>query len=41
MVTAAWSYSGNRITPNQHALVKEFVLLDNFYVDAESKHGWA
>lgn len=24
-----------RITPNQHAIVKDFVLLDNFYVDAE------
>jgi hypothetical protein len=25
---------GEHITPNQHALAKEFVLLDNFYVDA-------
>ncbi|RFS15161.1 beta-propeller fold lactonase family protein [Emticicia sp. C21] len=33
-----------RITPNQHALVKEFVLLDNFYVDAEVSadgHNWS
>src|SRR5258708_7541356 len=26
---------GERITPNQHALAKEFALLDNFYVYAE------
>ena len=35
---------GNRITPNQHAIVKEFVLLDNFYVDAEVSmdgHNWS
>lgn len=35
---------GQRITPNQHALVKEFVLLDNFYVDAEVSadgHNWS
>ena len=35
---------GERITPNQHALVKEFVLLDNFYVDAEVSmdgHNWS
>ncbi len=33
-----------RITPNQHAIVKEFVLLDNFYVDAEVSadgHNWS
>ncbi|RYU95923.1 bifunctional YncE family protein/alkaline phosphatase family protein [Emticicia agri] len=33
-----------RITPNQHALVNEFVLLDNFYVDAEVSadgHNWS
>ncbi|MBC7777043.1 MAG: SMP-30/gluconolactonase/LRE family protein [Phycisphaerae bacterium] len=33
-----------KITPNQHALAKEFVLLDNFYVDAEVSadgHNWA
>ncbi|HEY4062562.1 MAG TPA: bifunctional YncE family protein/alkaline phosphatase family protein [Puia sp.] len=35
---------GDRITPNQHALVKEFALLDNFYVDAEVSmdgHNWS
>ena len=35
---------GNRITPNQHAIVKEFVLMDNFYVDAEVSmdgHNWS
>lgn len=26
---------GEEVTPNAHALVREFVLLDNFYVDAE------
>ncbi len=26
---------GSKITPNAHALVEEFVLFDNFYVDAE------
>ena len=34
---------GERITPNQHKLVKEFVLLDNFYVDGEVSadgHNW-
>lgn len=34
---------GERITPNLHALAKEFVLLDNFYVDAEVSadgHNW-
>ncbi len=33
-----------RITPNQHALAREFVLLDNFYVDAEVSadgHNWS
>lgn len=32
-----------KITPNQHKLAKEFVLLDNFYVDAEVSadgHNW-
>ena len=32
------------LTPNQHKLVKEFVLLDNFYVDAEVSadgHNWS
>jgi YVTN family beta-propeller protein len=34
---------GEKITPNQHALAKEFVLLDNFYVDGEISadgHNW-
>ena len=33
-----------KITPNHHALVREFVLLDNFYVDAEVSadgHEWS
>ena len=35
---------GQRITPNQHALVKEYALLDNFYVNAEVSadgHNWS
>ena len=35
---------GNRITPNQHALANQFVLLDNFYVDGEVSadgHNWS
>ncbi|MEI7587868.1 MAG: bifunctional YncE family protein/alkaline phosphatase family protein [Chitinophagia bacterium] len=35
---------GERITPNLHALAKEFVLLDNFYVDGEVSadgHNWS
>ena len=35
---------GNKITPNQHALSKEFVLFDNFYVDGEVSadgHNWS
>jgi len=35
---------GEKITPNQHALAKEFVLLDNFYVDGEVSadgHQWS
>ena len=35
---------GNYYTPNQHKLAKEFVLLDNFYVDAEVSadgHSWS
>ena len=35
---------GKRITPNLHALASEFVLLDNFYVDAEVSadgHNWS
>ena len=34
---------GENITPNQHALANEFVLLDNFYVDGEVSadgHNW-
>jgi YVTN family beta-propeller protein len=35
---------GEKITPNQHKLVDDFVLLDNFYVDAEVSadgHNWS
>lgn len=35
---------GDKITPNQHAIAKEFVLLDNFYCDAEVSadgHNWS
>lgn len=35
---------GDRITPNAHAIAAEFVLLDNFYVDAEVSadgHNWS
>jgi len=35
---------GERITPNQHAIAKQFVLLDNFYVDGEVSadgHNWS
>jgi hypothetical protein len=35
---------GKKITPNQHKLASEFVLLDNFYVDAEVSadgHNWS
>jgi hypothetical protein len=35
---------GERVTPNLHALAREFVLLDNFYVDAEVSadgHNWS
>lgn len=34
---------GEKITPNQHKLARDFVLLDNFYVDAEVSadgHNW-
>ncbi|MFM7932260.1 MAG: alkaline phosphatase family protein, partial [Pirellula sp.] len=34
---------GQQVTPNQHALANEFVLLDNFYVDGEVSadgHEW-
>lgn len=35
---------GEKVTPNSHALAREFVLLDNFYVDAEVSadgHNWS
>jgi YVTN family beta-propeller protein len=35
---------GAKITPNQHRLAEQFVLLDNFYVDAEVSadgHNWS
>jgi YVTN family beta-propeller protein len=35
---------GEKITPNQHKIVNEFTLLDNFYVDAEVSadgHNWS
>jgi YVTN family beta-propeller protein len=35
---------GEDVTPNQHALAREFTLLDNFYVDAEVSadgHNWS
>ncbi len=35
---------GQKITPNQHKLVNEFVLLDNFYADGEVSadgHNWS
>jgi YVTN family beta-propeller protein len=35
---------GQNVTPNHHALAKDFVLLDNFYVDAEVSadgHNWS
>lgn len=35
---------GEKYTPNQHKLAKEFVLFDNFYVDAEVSadgHNWS
>jgi YVTN family beta-propeller protein len=35
---------GRHITPNQHAIAEQFVLLDNFYVDAEVSadgHNWS
>ena len=34
---------GERITPNHHKIAKDFVLLDNFYVDGEVSadgHNW-
>ena len=35
---------GERITPNQHKLAREFVLLDNFYVNSDVSadgHNWS
>jgi YVTN family beta-propeller protein len=35
---------GEKVTPNLHALARQFVLLDNFYVDAEVSadgHNWS
>ena len=35
---------GENVTPNQHTLAKDFVLLDNFYVDGEVSadgHNWS
>jgi YVTN family beta-propeller protein len=35
---------GEKVTPNQHALAREFVLLDNFYCDGEVSsdgHNWS
>lgn len=35
---------GEHVTPNQHALARQFVLLDNFYCDAEVSmdgHSWS
>jgi YVTN family beta-propeller protein len=35
---------GNHITPNEHAIAKQFVLIDNFYVDGEVSadgHNWS
>ena len=35
---------GNKVTPNEHAIADQFVLLDNFYVDAEVSvdgHCWS
>jgi hypothetical protein len=35
---------GEYVTPNQHKIVKDYVLLDNFYVDAEVSadgHNWS
>jgi YVTN family beta-propeller protein len=35
---------GEKITPNQHAIAREFVLLDNFFVDGEVSadgHNWS
>jgi YVTN family beta-propeller protein len=41
---ASLALFGEDVTPNQHAIAREFVLLDNFYVDAEVSadgHNWS
>lgn len=41
---SALCFFPEKITPNQHALARNFVLLDNFYVDAEVSadgHNWS
>ncbi len=41
---AALCIFGEKVTPNQHALARQFVLLDNFYVNAEVSadgHNWS
>ncbi len=38
------TFFGEKVTPNLHALARQFVLLDNFYVDAEVSadgHNWS
>ena len=38
------TFFGEQVTPNLHALARQFVLLDNFYVDAEVSadgHNWS
>jgi phospholipase C len=37
-------FFGEKVTPNQHAIAREFVLFDNFYVDGEVSadgHNWS
>jgi len=44
METPSLVLFGEHITPNLHALAREFVLLDNFYCDAEVSadgHNWS
>jgi DNA-binding beta-propeller fold protein YncE len=41
---ASLALFGEKITPNQHQLARQFVLLDNFYVDGEVSadgHNWS
>ena len=36
--------SGAQVTPNEHAIARQFVLLDNFYVEGEVSsqgHEWS